>query len=249
MIVKHQLHRGASVTAGLLAFAGGIFIYVWVPKALAKQCPDRLVCLPEGWAWFWYLVVALLWLGLLVLAIAFEKLLGRIAPLKQQEAEAFPYAGSKGQHEHPMWLLFTTLWVLWAVMVIGGEFFQPAAEIVAGREDGALTDSQKANYWLAIIISLICIEAMGLIKKEYGGDTLSEQVWGFIHGEVTRAGIALGLVSLVLIRAVELGRKTTGEVFGLDIGRLMLALGIGGWLFFHFIGREQKRHHADRGTS
>ena len=239
-------HRGVSVAVGTIAFGIAVVIYMWGPSLVGKtRCSGRPLCLPEGWAWVWYLIIAFAWSILLELAIRLEKLLSQ-STHTWQEAVKRPLGFGKEEHEHPLWGLFTTLWVLWAILVLGVEFFHPAAELVAGNATGTgrpqLADT--TSHWLGIAIAFICIEAMCVMNTE-SGDTLSEHVWAFIHGEVTRAGIALGLVFLVLIRFVELGREQTGVFFGLDIGRLMVALGAGGWLVFHFIGRELDRHRAE----
>lgn len=148
--------------------------------------------------------------------------------------------GGASAHTHPLLVLFTALWGLLIGLVFVVEFLWPASTVPQEVTQEARTDA-----WMMIVLGFLVVE---LWAVAYGpaGDTLSEQVWAFIHGEISRGAIAMGFMLLFLVRVVELGKEPVG-LGGLDFGRLLLALGIAIWLGKHFIERERGRHKEGRG--
>lgn len=100
--------------------------------------------------------------------------------------------------------------------------------------------NQVAQAWLGLIFWFAGLEITALLQKRIG-DTFSEQVWAFMHAELSRAGIAVGLVALLIVRIVEIGRTPITIGGEADLGRVLLGLGVAVWVVYHFVDREIKR--------
>ena len=181
---------------------------------------------PPTWKEHLYIVGALI--VILVFGAAADNLLGRRGAPK----------ASRGRHDlSPM---FFVLWLIWAGFILLYEVLIPRP--ISGDDVATVS-----GMWTIIIMAFLVFEVAAL-RLDQPGDTLSEHVWAFLHDEPERGVLAMGLVWLLLIRLVEIGQpqQITLEWLGdANLGRLLLALGIGGWLTLHWAVAEWRKVRRD----
>ena len=145
-------------------------------------------------------------------------------------------------HSHAIAPVFQIIWWMWAAAVIVCEFLVPAIASVSNAYP--LTDENTSRIWFGLVLWFLVVEIYAAVWRRRIGDTFSEHVWAFIHHEIARAGIAVGIILLLIVRIVELGVEPTTILDDLDLGRTMLGIGFGGWVIYHFVDREMRRRRG-----
>ena len=147
-------------------------------------------------------------------------------------------------HRHNLAPIFKGAWLAWAVLVIWSEFLAQGLSAIL-RCDLPPAGKDVPHVWLGLILWFAGLEITALLRQRIG-DTFSEQAWAFMHKEISRAGIAVGLVALLIVRIVEVGKKPITILGEADLGRILLGLGVGAWVVYHFVDREIKRRRRFR---
>lgn len=229
---------------GMVSVVFGAVVFAWLPNPAMELIPDQISnFIPESYVA--YALVVMVWLGLAWLA-------AKIGPGTEDIGPRIPQCGcgckpctkcAKSVRRcgcgckpcaeckcgtHTIKPVFQGMWLMWVILLFCFEFIH-----------------QTDTAWPGLIMGFLVIEIYTAFIDKCLGDTFSEQVWSFMHSEVARAGMALGIIFLLIVRIIELGEARQTEILGgLDLGRVVLAAGFGVWVIYHFIDREVKRRQA-----
>lgn len=183
---------------------------------------------PPTWKEHLYVLGALILI--LVLGVMADNLWGKRKVSKAERRE----------HKHDLSPMFSVLWLVWAGFVL-------LYEVLTPRPTSPSEVAIVSGMWTITLMAFLVFE-LSAAKLEQVGDTLSEAVWALLHDEPERGVLAMGFAWLLLIRLVEIGQPgqlSVAWLGGANLGRLLLALGVGGWLTLHWAVAEWKKVKRD----